>query len=52
MAARKLVEGWRTVQVREELLKKVEKKADAESRSLSNMVEVLLEEALGGKVTA
>lgn len=47
-----MVEGWRTVQVREELLEKVEKRAEKERRSLTNMVEVILEDSLKEKTAA
>lgn len=55
--AKSVVEGWRTVQVREEILKKVEREAKDEKRNPTNMVEILLSEALanralGEKITA
>jgi hypothetical protein len=37
---------WRNVPIREEVLEVIEKRAGKENRSLANMVEVLLKEAL------
>jgi predicted CopG family antitoxin len=39
-------EGWKTVAVRDEVYAKLKKKAEKEHRSLTNMVEVILLEAV------
>ena len=38
-------QGWKVVSVREEVFNKVEKRAEKEHRSVTNMVEVILLEA-------
>lgn len=38
--------GWKTVNVREVVYKKLEKKAEEEGRNVTNMVERIIEEGL------